>query len=60
MFGSRIASAFILLAQLPEDFFAINRLDAVGLDVIIAVVEHVANRRQFSEVARHGVLDEII
>ena len=60
MVGLRIAAVFALLAQLTKNFFAVNWLDVVDLDVIIATVKHVANLRQFSEVARHGVLDEII
>jgi hypothetical protein len=33
--------------ELAENFFAINWLDAVALDPIIAGIEHVANLRQF-------------
>jgi hypothetical protein len=43
-----------------ENFLAINWLDAVALDVIIAAVEHVANLGQFGEVSDHGVLDQIV
>ena len=60
MVGSRIAVVLALLPQLTKNFFAINRLDAVGLDVIIAGIEHVANLGQFGEVSGHGVFDEIV
>ena len=48
MFGSGIASVFTGLTQLPENFFAVDGLDAVGLDAFIATVKRVANLRQFS------------
>ena len=60
MVGLRIAAVFALLAQLTKNFFAVNWLDVVDLDVIIATVKHVANLRQFSEVPSYGILDEVV
>jgi hypothetical protein len=51
---------FALLAQLATNFFAVNWLYALGLDVIIATIEHVANLGQFGKVLCHGILDQII
>jgi hypothetical protein len=51
---------FALRAELTKNFFAVNWLYALALDVILATVKHGVNLGQFRKVPCPGILDQIL
>jgi hypothetical protein len=54
------AAVFTFAAEAGEGFFAVNRLHATALKVVVAAVQHFATLGEFLQVSGQCVLDEVV